>query len=398
MRYDIYRNDFQIDGDILTENLYFLCYTYIGDGMKRYIKTKKELKLYRVMRNWVIALSVLCAAWFICSVLKQINTSDVYVPMIFVLAVLIISLLTDGYFYGVLASVVSVIGVNWAFTYPYRKLDFSIYGYPTTFITMLAVSIVISTLTTRVREQDKLRRETEQAELRANLLRAISHDLRTPLTSVIGSISTVIDGEGSLGTEQRLALLRDAKKDAEWLVRMVENLLSITRISGSEAANITRSPELMEEIIGECVTNFRKRCPDICLNVRIPDDPVCVNVDAMLIEQVIMNLLDNAVHHAEGMTELNIDVSVRRKNAVVEVSDNGKGLDPSILNDIFKGQLSGGNGQLVDGNKFRGIGLAVCRTIVNAHGGRISADNLPRGGAIFRFTLPLEDEENEHQG
>ena len=142
MRYDIYRNDFQIDGDILTENLYFLCYTYIGDGMKRYIKTKKELKLYRVMRNWVIALSVLCAAWFICSVLKQINTSDVYVPMIFVLAVLIISLLTDGYFYGVLASVVSVIGVNWAFTYPYWKLDFSIYGYPLTFMTMLAVGFM----------------------------------------------------------------------------------------------------------------------------------------------------------------------------------------------------------------------------------------------------------------
>ena len=359
--------------------------------MKRRVKTKKELKRYRDLRNWAITLTVLAAAWFLCSVLKRINTSDVYVPMIFVLAVLVISLLTDRYRYGVLASVVSVIGVNWAFTYPYRKLDFTIYGYPTTFITMLAVSIVISTLIMRVREQEKLRHETEQAELRADLLRAISHDLRTPLTSIIGSISTVTDGRESLSEEQKLSLLNDARKNAEWLIRMVENLLSITRISGAETPEIARSPELIEEIVGECVTKFRKRSPDVELKVRIPPEPVTVSVDAMLIEQVIMNLLDNAVHHAEGMTELNLDVSVRKKFAVVEVSDNGRGIDPVLLNDIFKGQLSAGAGQLVDGNKFRGIGLAVCKTIVNAHGGKISADNLPRGGAVFKFTLPLAE-------
>lgn len=362
--------------------------------MKSLAFTKADVKVLNIIKNWAITIAALAFAYILCTTLKRIDVSDVYVPMIFVLAVLIISLLTDGYFYGVFSSFVSVLGVNWAFTYPYMQFNFSIYGYPTTFLTMLAVSLVISTLTTRVRSQDKLRRESEQAQLRANLLRAVSHDLRTPLTSIIGSISTVLEGEDTLDNEQKRMLLIDAKDDAEWLIRMVENLLSITRISGNTADNIQKSPELIEEIVGDCVIKFKKRNPEICLKVKVPDTPLIVSVDPMLIEQVVMNLLDNAVHHAEGMTEICINVTKQRHFAQVAVSDNGKGLDPFMLNDIFKGQLIASDSEHTsDSNKFRGIGLVVCKTIVNAHGGRISADNLPIGGAVFRFTLPLEESE-----
>ena len=212
-----------------------------------------ENEILRTVRNWLILLLVLGIAWVLCSSLSRVGTTDTFVPMVFILAVLVVSLLTDGYFYGVVASVISVIGVNYAFTYPYMKLNFSIYGYPITFLTMLAVSVVISTLTTRTREQEKLRHEAAQAQLRADLLRAISHDLRTPLTSIIGSIDTVMNEDERLPHEARIELLSDAKQDAEWLVRMVENLLSITRISGTEQASIEKSPELVEEIVGECV-------------------------------------------------------------------------------------------------------------------------------------------------
>lgn len=359
--------------------------------MKTSNYTKIEDSAARTFRNWLISLLVLSVVWLLCSTLKKLSSSDVYVPMIFVLAVLIISLLTDGYFYGVLASIVSVIGVNYAFTYPYMKLDFSIYGYPTTFITMLAVSLVISTLTTRVREQEKLRHETAQAQLRANLLRAISHDLRTPLTSIIGSIDTVITEDERLDGSARAELLSDAKKDAEWLVRMVENLLSITRISGAEETVIVKSPELIEEIIGECVSNFKKRHPDVNLKIHVPDEPLTVNVDAMLIEQVLMNLLDNAVYHGKSMTELCIDASAAGDSVVIAVSDNGVGLDPDIIPELFKGQLSPSKGHSFDSNKFRGIGLAVCNAIVTAHGGSITAANRPTGGAVFEFTIPKED-------
>ena len=127
----------------------------------------------------------------------------------------------------------------------------------------------------------------------------------------------------------------------------------------------------------------------------MPDTPLMVSVDAMLIEQVLMNLMDNAIHHAEGMTELCVNVTQRKRFAQVAVSDNGKGLDPYILDDIFKGQLVSNDGTSPDSNKFRGIGLAVCKSIITAHGGKISADNKPTGGAVFTFTLPLEPEETE---
>ncbi len=355
--------------------------------MKLKKPTKARLSFKRLLRNWLILIASLGIACLVCAMLHKVADSDFYVSLIFVLAVTVISLLTDGYFYGIIASVLSVIGTNYAFTYPYMKLNFSIYGYPITFITMLAVSLVISTLTTSAKESERIRHEAQQAQLRSNLLRAVSHDLRTPLTSIIGSISTVMDEGERLSLEEQRLLLGDAKADAEWLVRMVENLLSITRMSDKEQVCITRSPELVEEIIGECCANFKKRNPDIALDIRVPQEPLIVSVDALLIEQVLMNILDNSVHHGEKVTTIGINVEVVGKTAVVSVSDDGVGIDSEILPDLFKGQLLPS-----DQNKFRGIGLAVCNAIIGAHGGSISADNLPKGGAVFKFTLPLEDE------
>ena len=355
--------------------------------MKLKKPTKARLSFKRLLRNWLILIASLGIACLVCAMLHKVADSDFYVSLIFVLAVTVISLLTDGYFYGIIASVLSVIGTNYAFTYPYMKLNFSIYDYPITFITMLAVSLVISTLTTSAKESERIRHEAQQAQLRSNLLRAVSHDLRTPLTSIIGSISTVMDEGEHLSLEEQRLLLGDAKADAEWLVRMVENLLSITRMSDKEQVCIKRSPELVEEIIGECCANFKKRNPDIALDIRIPQEPVVVSVDALLIEQVLMNILDNSVHHGEKVTTIGINVEVVGKTAVVSVSDDGVGIDSEILPDLFKGQLLPS-----DQNKFRGIGLAVCNAIIDAHGGSISADNLPKGGAVFKFTLPLEDE------
>lgn len=355
--------------------------------------TRKRLSPKQRLRNWSILLLILLLACVICVLLRKgASGNDFYVSLIFVLAVMVISLLTDGFFYGIVASLLGVIATNYAFTYPYMALNFSIYGYPITFLTMFAVSVVISTLTTSVREAERIRHDNQQAQLRANLLRSVSHDLRTPLTSIIGSISTVISEGDRISPNERNLLLGDAKEDAEWLVRIVENLLSITRISGNEKANIARSPELIEEILGECCQNFKKRNSDIALEIKIPPEPVIVNVDPLLIEQVIMNLLDNSVHHGEDVTQINVNVSLKHGFACVSVADNGVGIDPKIIPDLFKGQLSPS-----DQNKFRGIGLSVCQTIIIAHGGEISAKNLPGRGCEFTFTLPLESEENEDE-
>ena len=197
------------------------------------------------------------------------TTSDVHVPMIFVLAVLVVSLMTEGYFYGLLAALLSVIGVNYAFTFPYLKLDFSIYGYPLTFFTMLTVGLATSTLTTRLKEQEKLRMESERETMRANLLRAVSHDLRTPLTAISGSITTVLEDKGTLSEQERHNLLQDVKTDAEWLCRMVENLLSITRVGS--AGGIRKEDQLWEEVLSEAVISFRKKHSGVSVSVTVPE-------------------------------------------------------------------------------------------------------------------------------
>jgi len=343
------------------------------------------------VQGWLVLLATMGISSLTCFLLGAVTTSDTHVPLIFVLAVLITALMTEGYLYGFIASILSVFAVNWAFTFPYMKLDFTIYGYPLTFLTMLAVGFAVSTLTSRLKTHEKIKAEAEQEKTRANLLRAVSHDLRTPLTSISGSLGVILDGNKNLDENDSWELLQDAKKDAEWLCRMVENLLSITRMSEGQENAIHMQPELLEEVISGAVMNFNKRNPQITVRVSVPEEPVFALMDAMLIEQLLFNLLDNSVLHG-GCTDT-IRISVERQGSMscVRLSDNGNGIDPVLLPVLFEGSSRLATLRDRDDNRFMGIGLSVCRTIVNTHGGSISARNLPEGGAEFTFTLPVEE-------
>jgi len=357
-------------------------------------KIKKLFKKYfpvSLRDSLIFIVTILITSAF-CLVLKDVSDSDFHVPMIFVLAVLVISLLTDGYFYGCFAALLSVFAVNWAFTFPYFKMDFSIYGYPLTFMTMLTVGIATSMLTSRVRAQEKVRLESEKEKMRANLLRAVSHDLRTPLTAISGSISAVLEDGESLGDSECRELLIDAKKDAEWLCRMVENLLSITKISGEEVKRITKQPEILEEVFSEAVVNFKKRYPHIVVSVTVPEALVFVPMDAMLIEQVLFNLMDNSVRHGGCTSHIKINAVLGSKHVNIMVSDNGNGIDGKVLPHLFNESIKLDNTS--DKTRGMGIGLLVCRTIIQAHGGNITAHNLSSGGACFSFTLELGGENN----
>ena len=357
----------------------------------------KLLKKYFPMsaKGWLVYFIAMGLASAVCALLQRVSTSDVHVPMIFVLMVLIIALMTDGYFYGFLAAVTSVIAVNWAFTYPYAELNFTIYGYPLTFVTMLAVGFAVSTLASRVKEQNRIKLEAEQEKMRANLLRAISHDLRTPLTSISGAISAVLENGDALSNSQRADLLNDARKDADWLCRMVENLLSITRISGDKPGAIKKEDEVLEEVLSEVVVKFKKKNPDIVVSVTVPDDLFFVPMDAMLVEQLLLNLMDNAVQHGVKTTRIVIGAEKMDGLAEISVSDNGCGIPKGELDHLFDGtlQLGGGN---VDKTRNMGIGLMVCKTIAVAHGGQIRAENLPDGGAKFTFSLQLGEDSDEY--
>ena len=355
-------------------------------------KGRQTLSNYFPMsfKGWIVYVLSMLTACAMSTLMRNAPSTDVYVPLIFVLAVLITAIMTEGYFYGILASVTSVVAVNWAFTYPYMKINFSIYGYPLTFLTMLAVGCAVSTLTSRLKEQEKIKTESEREKTRANLLRAISHDLRTPPTSISGSIGVVLDDDGSLTGEQKRELLAGAKTDAEWLCRMVENLLSITRMSG-EQARIEKECEAAEEIVAVSVSKFSRRFPEIHVSVEVPDEVLLVPMDATLIRQVIMNLLENAAIHGRGVTEISFRVSREGDCACFSISDNGVGIPSEKLPTIFSGGLSGVSHNNFDMKKNMGIGLSVCSTIVKAHGGTMTAENLESGGACFRFYLPMEE-------
>jgi two-component system sensor histidine kinase KdpD len=223
--------------------------------------------------------------------------------------------------------------------------------------------------------------------MRANLLRALSHDLRTPLTSISGSITTVLDEGEALSPTMKQELLIGAKRDAEWLYRMVENLLSVTRISG-ENSSLIKSDELLEEVLSEAVQRFRKRPDAVPISVAVPDRAELLPMDDMLIEQVLMNLMDNAVTHGGTVTQIWIEATVADSFVTISVRDNGRGIPKALLPHLFDGSLPLSGGSRSDGSRFMGIVLSVCKTIVEAHGGRIWAENAPDGGAVIRFTLP----------
>ena len=310
-------------------------------------------------------------------------------PMIFVLGVFLVSWRTQGYFWGIAASLISVLAVNWAFTYPYWAFDLISPECISSAVVMLIVSTMTGALTTRLKQQEKLKAEAEKERMRGNLLRAVSHDLRTPLTSMYGACSAVIENYDDLSKEKQLQLLSDIRSDAKWLNRMVENLLSVTRV-GAEQVRLSKHSTALEELIDALLVKFRKHYPQQKVVVRLPEEFVSIPMDAVLIEQVLMNLLENAVFHAHGMQNLWLTVETSGNKAVFTVADDGCGIPAERLPQLFTGLLD--SGAPVDSNRSNmGIGLSVCSTIIKAHGGEFQAGNRQTGGAFFRFTLEMEE-------
>lgn len=339
---------------------------------------------------------VLAAAAVLCALLRMIDTSDVYVALIFECAVVLVSRLTSGYLFGLLASVLGVVGVNWIFTYPYMQLNFTISGYPLTFLVMLVVSIVVSTLTTQIKQQEKLRAEAEKEKMRGNLLRAVSHDIRTPLTAIMGGIDAILENGDRLSAQTRQSLLENMRDEATWLVGVVENLLSVTRISG--ASTIKKELEAGEEILGAAAMKFRRHYPDTEVQISAPDSLLMIPMDAILIEQVLINLMENAVQHGKTTTLVSLRLYADSGAAVFEVADNGQGIALTLLPHLFDGYLTRDQEVIADQRRSMGIGLSVCSSIVQAHGGKMHAYNLKTGGAMLQFTLPLEERSHEDPG
>ena len=319
---------------------------------------------------------------------RQFDTKTM-TPMIFVLGVFLVSWRAQGYVFGIASSLVSVLAVNWAFTYPYWAFDLISPECISSAVVMLIVSTMTGALTTRLKQQEKLKAEAEKERMRGNLLRAVSHDLRTPLTSIYGACSTIIENFDTIPLEKQLQLLKDMQSDSQWLNRMVENLLSVTRVD-AETVRLSKHAVVLEELIDALLVKFYKHYPKQSVHVQIPEEFVSIPMDPMLIEQVLMNLLENAVFHANGMRNLWLRVTVEEGMALFSVEDDGCGIPQERFEHLLTGFLD--RESRVDATRNNmGIGLSVCRTIVKAHGSELKAGNRPGGGAAFSFALELED-------
>lgn len=341
----------------------------------------------RAMSDVLIFLLTMGAAVAACIPLSFVRDGGVYMPMIFLASILVIARFTAGYVYSVAASVASILWISYTFRQPYYEFDF-LYGDLVTFACMLAVVLLTSRMTQQIREQEGAYAEAERERVRGNLLRAVSHDLRTPLTSILGASSAILDSGEGLMEERRNELIRGIYEDAEWLIRMVENLLLITKVEG--AAQIVKRAEAVEEVVAEAVQKFQKHYPDNAIEVSAPEELLMAPMDALLIEQVLFNLLENAVLHGKAG---HISLSVRKAGTevVLEVRDDGCGIQKADFAHLFDGYMGRVERASSDNSRNMGIGLSVCLSIVQAHGGRMQAQNVRPTGAMFRFTLPLEE-------
>ncbi len=235
--------------------------------------------------------------------------------------------------------------------------------------------------------QARSREETMQERYRGNLLRAISHDLRTPLAGIMGTSEMLM---GMTEKEDpRYGMAEDIYKDADWLHGLVENILSLTKFQDGRLS-LKKEPEAVEEVIGAALAVIEKRLPDRKIEVSIPDNVLMVPMDARLITQVLVNLLDNAAKHTPEGREIAVSVEVLSESGEAQfcVSDRGVGIADNDLPHIFQMFYTTCN-QGVDSKSGVGLGLTICQSIVEAHGGKIHAENRPDGGAKFIFTIPL---------
>ena len=238
-------------------------------------------------------------------------------------------------------------------------------------------------------EKEKAAVLAKNEQLRANLLRSISHDLRTPLTSISGNADTLLHSYNMLDEQTRKQVFTDIYDDAQWLTGLVENLLSITKITDG-SVKLHLSDQVIDDIVSEALRHIDRRSAEHHITVDCGDEPLLVRVDAGLIMQVLINLVNNAVKYTPPGSNIRITAIQQEKVAEICVSDDGPGIPDERKELVFKMFFTGSN-LIADSRRSLGLGLTLCQAIIHAHHNEMTLkDNLPHG-CIFSFTLPLSE-------
>lgn len=346
-----------------------------------------------ILKNILITLVIISICFLLCLAIKYIFDNSAFIHAIFALGVYLVSVLTSGYIYAISSALLSVLAVNFAFEFPFFAFNFTIGENIVSATILLIVTMMTCGLTAKLKHHEALKAERDKERMRANLLRAVSHDLRTPLTTIYSSSSALLERYYDFSDEQRRDMIKGISEDSQWLHRMVENLLSITKLDGDKV-RIIKTETVLDELVDSVLVKFAKRYPNQVIDVDIPDEFISIPMDALLIEQVLINILENAMQHAEGMTSLSFRVFSISDKAIFEIKDNGCGISEERLKNIFSGVYTTDHDASDSKKNNAGIGLSVCASIIKAHGGDIKAENVKGGGCVFRFTLNMEDNGN----
>ena len=238
-------------------------------------------------------------------------------------------------------------------------------------------------------EKQAIELQTQRERLRSNLLRAISHDLRTPLTSISGNAAVLMEKSIALDEEKKQTLYATIYDDALWLMNLTENLLSITRIENG-TMNLNLNAELLDDAFREALSHIDRKGSEHHIRVDLADDLLMAKMDVRLIVQVIINIVNNAIKYTPVGSNIVLSARKQENWVCVQIADDGPGISHEAKAHLFDMFYTAGQGS-ADSRRGLGLGLSLCKSIVNAHGGKIAVtDNIPRG-CVFSFTLPLEE-------
>lgn len=337
-------------------------------------------RTHSIIRDGGRAAGILIAATLVGLLFSGLKIPEANIIAVYILGVLIISIITSSWMYSFLASVISVLAFNFLFTIPRFTLRAYDPSYPVTFGIMFLVALITGSLASRMkeyaRESAQAAMQIEKEQLRADLLRSISHDLRTPLTSISGNASNLLSNENEFSQETRMQIYGDIYDDSMWLIKLVENLLSVTRIEDGRM-DLRMSAELMDEVIAEAMRHTDRNRDGRKIEVSSDEEFILGKMDARLIVQVVINLVDNAVKYTPEGAQIRIHTGKKDGMVVVSVSDTGPGIPDEQKSKVFDMFYTGTN-RAADGRRSLGLGLGLCRSIIRAHGGEIwVSDNKP---------------------
>lgn len=339
----------------------------------------------------VRSVGILLIAAFLSIVLQRSGIGKENILMLYIVSVLLITVCTTGYLYGAAGAVASVLVFNYFFTVPVHTFAITDQNDVVLMVFFLMAAFISSSLTVRFRKQMQIAEDTkaqmERERLKSSMLRSISHDFRTPLTGILGDSSILMESE-EMEASTRKELAGEIQEQAVWLMKMMENILSMTKIDSGQFY-IKKQPEVVDDIIYEAATHVIGLRERRRFEVHLPEQLVVAPMDGKMMVQVLINLLDNAMKHTKDGDAISVTVTFADAKVQFVVEDDGDGIAEEIREHVFDEFITKSEGK-EDGRRGIGLGLAICRAVVEAHGGEIYAENKKEGGARFVFWLAAE--------